>query len=70
MLVIIGAITGVFIGMTLMGLLNINKIKDLIFERDYYKASLRKEKIKTEQRDIFIRDLIKKESVDNLESDN
>lgn len=63
MLIIIGGTVGVFIGMVLMGLLNNSKVEDLIFERDYYKTALQREKLKTEQRDILIRDLIKKESV-------
>ena len=63
MQVIIGACFGTLIGMVLMGLLNTQKISDLIFERDYYKTALTREKLKTEQRDVLIRDLMKKESV-------
>lgn len=68
MLIIIGGTVGVLIGMVLMGLLNSSKVEDLIFERDYYKTALQKEKTKTEQRDILIRDLIKKESVNDRKS--
>lgn len=65
MLVILGAIIGAFVGIILMGLLNSSQISDLIFERNYYKTALTREKLKTEQRDILIRDLIKKESAEN-----
>lgn len=70
MQIIIGACMGVLIGMVLMGLLNTQKISDLIFERDYYKTALTREKLKTEQRDILIRDLIKKESVTTTNRNN
>lgn len=68
MQIIIGAILGIFIGIIFMGLMATNRVGDLIFERDWYKKVLRDEKIKTEQRDILIRDLIKKESVNDRKS--
>lgn len=59
MQIIIVAILGVFIGIILMGLMATKRVSDLVFERNFYKKALRDEKLKVEQRDILIRDIIK-----------
>jgi hypothetical protein len=42
-----------------MGLMTTKRVSDLVFERNYYKKALRDEKIKVEQRDVLIKDIIK-----------
>lgn len=59
MQIILSSIFGVFIGMLLMGLISTKRVSDLVFERNYYKKALRDEKIKVEQRDVLIKDIIK-----------
>lgn len=56
---IISAIVGVFIGIILTSLTVSAKTSDLISERDYYFKALKNEKLKVEQRDVLIRDIIK-----------
>jgi hypothetical protein len=57
--VIIGALLGFFIGILCMGLMASRRVSDLIWERNYYKKALVDEKIKVNQRDVLIRDIIK-----------
>lgn len=59
MQIILSAIFGIFIGILFMGLISIKRVSDLVFERNYYKKALRNEKIKVEQRDVLIKDIIK-----------
>lgn len=59
MQIILSSIFGVFIGMLLMGLISTKRVSDLVYERNYYKKALRDEKIKVEQRDVLIKDIIK-----------
>lgn len=59
MQIIIVVILSVFIGIILMGLIATKRVSDLVFERNFYKKALRDEKLKVEQRDILIRDIIK-----------
>ena len=61
--VIISAILGIMIGIIITRLKTSNEMASLKCEREYYEKKFRNEKIKTEARDIFIRDLLKKESV-------
>lgn len=59
MQIILSSIFGIFIGILLMGLMTTKRVSDLVFERNYYKKALRDEKIKVEQRDVLIKDIIK-----------
>lgn len=59
MQIILGILLGIFIGMLFMGLLSARRISELIYEKNYYKKALQDEKIKTNQRDILIKDIIK-----------
>lgn len=59
MQIILSAIFGIFIGILFMGLISIKRVSDLVFERNYYRKALRNEKIKVEQRDVLIKDIIK-----------
>ena len=59
MQIVLGVLLGIFIGMLFMGLLSARRISELIYERNYYKKALKNEKIKTNQRDILIKDIIK-----------
>lgn len=61
--VIISAILGIMIGIIITRLKTSNEMASLKCEREYYEKKFTNEKIKTEARDIFIRDLLKKESV-------
>ena len=57
--VILSGILGVMIGMLLTSLFAMAKIADLTWERDDYRQRLINEKLKTEQRDILLRDILK-----------
>lgn len=61
--VIISAILGIMIGIIITRLKTSSEMASLKCEREYYEKKFTNEKIKTEARDIFIRDLLKKESV-------
>lgn len=60
--VIISAILGIMIGIIITRLKTSNEMTSLKCKREYYEKKFTNEKIKTEARDIFIRDLLKKES--------
>jgi hypothetical protein len=57
--VILSGILGVMIGILLTSLFATAKISDLTWERDDYRQRLINEKLKTEQRDILLRDILK-----------
>lgn len=59
MQIIICTLVGIIIGIILTSLMSASKISDLVYERDEYRRKLVNEKIKTEQRDILIKDIIK-----------
>ena len=58
--VIISAILGIMIGIIITRLKTSNEMANLKYERDLLKRNLKKEILKAEQRDIFIRDLLEK----------
>lgn len=57
--VIMGALLGFFIGILCMGLMASRRISDLVWERNYYQKALVDEKLKVDQRDVLLRDIIK-----------
>jgi hypothetical protein len=67
--VILSAILGIMIGIIITRLKTSDEIANLKWERNDYRQRLIKEKLKTEQRDILIRDLIK-EPVENRKISN
>lgn len=58
--VIISSILGIMIGILLARFKTSNEMANLKYERDLLKRNLKKEILKAEQRDIFIRDLLEK----------
>lgn len=56
--VIISSILGIMIGILLARFKTSNEMANLKYERDLLKRNLKKEILKAEQRDIFIRDLL------------
>lgn len=68
--VILSAILGIMIGMLLASLFAMEKISDLTWERNDYRRKLINEKSKTEQRDILLRDILKKEPVNDRKINN
>lgn len=56
MSVILGALMGVFIGITFFALVSVNKINTLESKSRYYKQKYLDEKFKRQQRDILIKD--------------
>ena len=56
MSVILGAIAGVFLGISLYALVAVTKINDLEDKAYYYKKKYKDEKFKVQQRDILIKD--------------
>lgn len=58
--VIISSILGIMIGILLARFKTSNEMANLKYERDLLKRNFKKEILKAEQRDIFIRDLLEK----------
>lgn len=56
MSVILGALMGVFIGITFFALVSVNRINTLESKSCYYKQKYLDEKFKRQQRDILIKD--------------
>ena len=68
--IIISAILGIMIGMLLTSLFVMNRIADLILQRNDYRQRLINEKLKTQQRDIFLRDILKESVKTNKSTTN
>ena len=68
--IIISAILGIMIGMLLTSLFVMNRIADLILQRNDYRQRLINEKLKTQQRDIFLRDILKEPVKTNKSTTN
>lgn len=70
MKVIISAILGIIIGIIITRLKTSTEISDLKWERDDYRKRLINEKLKTEQRDILLRDILKEPVKTNKSTTN
>lgn len=68
--VIISAILGIIIGIILTKLKTSNEIANLKWERDDYRQRLINEKLKREQRDILLRDILKEPVKTNKSTTN
>lgn len=70
MKIIISAILGIIIGIIITRLKTSTEIADLKWERDDYRQRLINEKLKKEQRDIFLRDILKEPVKTNKSTTN
>ena len=68
--VIISAILGIMIGIIITRLKTSNEIANLKWERNDYRQRLINEKLKREQRDIFLRNILKEPVKTNKSTTN